>query len=122
MADHPQGRALDLVGEWSKWLVRVNLVAAAGCVAVLQGGVSGPPRAFLLLAIGTFTLSLLAAALLLGLLPGLSERLPVRSDQARRASIYDGRLWGTLTVRLLATAQFALLLLAALFFLGWVMT
>ncbi|HSM56005.1 MAG TPA: hypothetical protein VK879_07610 [Candidatus Sulfomarinibacteraceae bacterium] len=120
MAEHSQVKALDLVGEWSRWLVGANLVAVVGCVMALQGGVEGTARAFLLLAIGSFTFSLMAAALLLGLLPGLAERLPVRGDGARRATIYDGRLWGAFTVRLVATVQFALFLLAAAAFLGWV--
>jgi hypothetical protein len=122
MSDHSQGKALDLVGDWSKWLVSVNVVATVGCVSVLQTGVAGTPRFFLLLAIGTFTLSLLTAAFLLGLIPALSQRLPVEGEGGRPGTVYDGHLWGTLTVRLLAVVQFALFLLAAASFLGWVIT
>lgn len=122
MAEDSQEKALELVGEWSKWLVSVNVVAVAGCVAVLQGGVAGTSRTFLLLAIGTFTLSLLVAALLLGLLPALSERLPVRIRGEQQTTIYDGRLWKSVTVRGLAIVQFVLFLLAAASFLGWVLT
>lgn len=122
MAENSQGKALELVAEWSKWLVSVNVVATAGCVAVLQSGVEGMPRVFLLLAIGTFALSLLVAALMLGLIPALSQRLPVQNERGQPASIYDGRLWSGLTVRVLAITQFALFLLAAACFLGWVVT
>lgn len=119
---HSQGKALDLVGEWSKWLVGVNLAATAGCVSVLQRGIAGTPRFFLLLAIGTFTLSLLTAALLLGLIPALAQRLPVEGEGSNAGTIFDGHLWGVLTVRLLAIIQFTLFLLAAAAFLGWVIT
>lgn len=122
MPQDSQTRALKHVADWSKWMVAVNVVATVGCVAVLQDGILGIARFFLLLAIGTFALSLMIAALLLGLLPGLIQRLPLHDERGQPASVYDGRLWGGLTVRALAVTQFALFLLAAFFFLGWVVS
>lgn len=122
MNEGRQQQALELVRDWSKWLVGVNLAAGAGCVAVLQSGVGGLPRIFLLAAIGCFGLALLIGAALMALMPGLVERLPVRNEEGRLVSVYEGRLWQGMRVRTLVTVQFGLFVLALIAFGGWVLT
>lgn len=122
MAQDAQARALKHIAGWSKWMVGVNVVATVGCVAALQDGIFGIARFFLLLAIGAFALSLMTAALLLGLLPSLIQRMPLQDERGQPTSVYDGRLSGGFTVRALAVTQFALFLLAALFFMLWVVS
>jgi hypothetical protein len=122
MGESGQLRALEAVGDWSKWLVGVNLTAAGGCVAVLQTGVAGTPRLFLLGAIGLFIVGLLAATALLALLPRLIEQLPVLDDEGHLRSIYEGQLWRAVHLRMLVLAQFGLFVLALLNFAGWVLT
>ena len=119
MNEERQQQALSSLREWSKWLVGVKLAAAAGCVAVLQGGAAGVARLFLLAAIVFFALALLAGATLMATLPGLIERLPVQDGAGHPQSIYDGALWGGLRVRTLVLVQFGLFVLALLAFAGW---
>jgi hypothetical protein len=122
MGESGQLRALEAVGDWSKWLVGVNLTAASGCVAVLQTGVAGTPRLFLLAAIGLFVLGLLAATAMLALLPQLIEQLPVQDDVGHLRSIYEGQLWRAVHLRMLVVVQFGLFVLALISFAGWVLT
>jgi hypothetical protein len=122
MGESGQSRALEAVADWSKWLVGVNLTAAGGCVAVLQTGVAGTPRVFLLAAIGLFVLGLLAATVFLALLPGLIEQLPVQDEAGELRSIYEGHLWRAVHLRTLVLVQFGLFVLALLSFAGWVLT
>ena len=122
MNEQRQQQALSSLAEWSKWLVGVKLAAAAGCVAVLQTGVAGVPRVFLLAAILFFALALLAGASLMATLPGPIERLPVQDRAGHPASIYEGALWGGMRVRTLVMIQFSLFVLALLAFAGWLLT
>lgn len=117
-----QQKALESVRDWSKWLVGVNLAAGAGCVAVLQTGVGGVPRIFLLAAIGFFGLALLVGAGLMALLPSLMEQLPVQNSAGRLVSVYEGALWRGMRVRTLVLVQFSLFVLALIAFAGWVLT
>ena len=122
MDEGMQQKALESVRDWSKWLVGVNLAAGAGCVAVLQTGVGGVPRIFLLAAIGFFGLALLVGATLMAMLPGLMERLPVEDGAGRLVSVYQGGLWLGMHVRTLVLVQFGLFVLALITFAGWVLT
>ena len=122
MDEEMQQKALESVREWSKWLVGVNLAAGAGCVAVLQTGVGGVPRIFLLAAIGSFGLAMLVGAGLMAMLPGLMEQLPVQDEAGRPMSVYQGGLWLGMRVRTLVLVQFSLFVLALITFAGWVLT
>jgi ABC-type Na+ efflux pump permease subunit len=122
MGESGQLRAVEAVGDWCKWLVGVNLTAAGGCVAVLQTGVGGTPRLFLLAAIGLFVVGLLSATVILALLPRLLEQLPVQDDVGQLQSIYEGQLWRAVRLRPLVVVQFVLFVLALLSFAGWVLT
>ena len=116
MDERRQQKAPESVRDWSKWLVGVNLAAGAGCVAVLQTGVGGVLRSFLLAAIVFFGLALLGGAALMAILPCLMERLPVQDGAGRPVSVYEGRLWpGGMRVRtlvLVQCSQFVLALIA----------
>lgn len=117
-----QQKALESVRDWSKWLVGVNLAAGAGCVAVLQTGVAGVPRVFLLMAVGFFAMALLVGTSLMAMLPGLMERLPVQDGAGRLVSVYHAGLWLGIRVRTLVSVQFSLFVLALLAFAAWVLT
>ncbi|WP_290650119.1 hypothetical protein [Aquisalimonas sp.] len=120
MDKESQKAAVQTLSEWSRWLIGIDLAAAAGCVIVLQGGVGGVARVFLILAIGVFALALLCAVLLSRVLASVVEQLPLRGADGNPQSIYAYRLGWGLSVAGLAHAQLVLLVLAGLFFLGWV--
>lgn len=115
-----QHKAVESLRDWSKWLIGINFAAATGCVVVLQGGVKGPPRPFLMLAIGAFALSVLSSAVLVRVLATLTEALPLRSETGELRSIYGYSAGLGLSVRGLARLQLGLLILGAVFFLLWV--
>lgn len=120
MTKEAQAKAINVLIDWVKWLVATSLGSVVGCVVVLQGGVSGISRFFLVMAIGAFTLALLTAAALLGLTPSLIQRLPLQNERGTLISIYDGTLWPGIRLKMLLWAQSALFLTAVFFFLGWV--
>lgn len=115
-----QLKAVESLRDWSKWLIGINFAAATGCVVVLQGGVTGPPRPFLMLAIGAFALSVLSSAVLVRALASLVEELPLRGEDGDPVSIYDYSLGWGLSARGLARLQLGLLILGVVFFLLWV--
>lgn len=115
-----QLNTIDALRDWSKWLIGIDFTAATGCVVVLQGGVKGPPRPFLMLAIGAFALSVLCSALLVRVLAALTEHLPLRDASGATKSIYDYTICCGLSIRVLARLQLTLLILGGLFFLTWV--
>lgn len=120
MNEESQLRAAESLRDWSKWLIGVNFAAATGCVVVLQGGVKGPPRPFLMLAIAAFALSVLSSALLVRVLAALAEALPLRSEAGELRSIYGYSAGLGISVRGLARLQFGFLILGVVFFLLWV--
>lgn len=120
MTEETQAKAIDVLYDWVKWLVATNLGAVVGCVIVLQGDVAGVSRFFLVLAIGSFTLSLLSAAALLGFIPSLIQRLPLQNERGVLISIYDGTIWAAVRLKVVLWAQSALFLAAVFFFMGWV--
>ena len=117
MNEARQQKALEALRDWSKWLIGINFGAATGCVVVLQGGVKGPPRPFLLLAIGAFAGSILCAAVLVRVLASAEERLPLPESM----SLQDLPLGGGLTLRRLSYLQLGLLALGIVFFMAWVL-
>lgn len=121
MDNQAQGKALEAFKDWSRWLVGVNVVAAGGCVAVLQTGVGGIARLFLMAAIGAFIAAVLVAAALLGLLPGLIQQVPVKDASGKPLNIFDLAIWSSVKLRTVAQFQFFMMVLAGLFFLGWVL-
>jgi len=121
VTEEAQEKAIDILYDWIKWLVATSFGAVTGCVIALQGGVAGVSRFFLILAIGSFALSLLAAAGLLGAVPSLIQRLPLQNERGRMISIYDGKIWAGIRVKLVLGMQSALFLVAVAFFIGWVL-
>lgn len=121
VTDKAQEKAIEFLSDWVKWLVATNLGAVTGCVLVLQGDVSGASRFFLVLAIGSFTLSLLAAAALLGFTPSLIQRLPLQNERGAEISIYDARIWAGMRLKMVLWVQSAFFLAAVAFFMGWVL-
>lgn len=120
MTEEAQAKALYVLYDWVKWLVATNLGAVAGCVIVFQGDVTGVSRFFLILAIGSFALALLAAAALLGFIPSLIQRLPLQNEHGAMVSIYDVIIWAGMRLKMVLLVQSALFLAAVFFFMGWV--
>lgn len=59
-----QQLSINMLAEWSRWLIAVGVVAAAGCVAVLKMGAEGTQRDELICAVGCFLVSMALAAIL----------------------------------------------------------
>jgi hypothetical protein len=120
MDKESQQNAVDSLRDWSKWLIGIDFAAATGCVVVLQGGVEGPPRPFLILAICAFALSVLCSVLLVRVLASIVEQLPLVGDDGKPISIYDHLACWNITIAHLAHIQLILLVLGGIFFLTWV--
>lgn len=120
MDDTNQHKAIESLRNWSQWLIGIDFAAATGCVVVLQGGVKGPPRPFLMLAIGAFALSVLCSTLLVLVLARLVEEVPLRSEAGQLQSIYEYATGLGVTVKTLARLQLAMLCLGGVFFIIWV--
>ena len=116
-----QQRAVESLRDWSKWLIGIGLGAATGCVVVLQGGVKGPPRPFLLLAIASFTFAVITSIGLVRTLASLVEKLPLEDARGRSESIFNYPVKGNVSVRGLARMQLMLMILGAVCFLIWVL-
>lgn len=121
MTKEAQAKAIDVLFNWVKWVVATSFGAATGCVVVLQSGVGGVSRFFLILAIGSFSLSLLSAAGLLGFMPSLIQRLPLEDEGGRVISIYDATVWAGIRLKMVLWIQSAFFLTAVAFFMGWVL-
>lgn len=115
-----QKDAVEAMTEWSRWLLGIDFLAATGCVIILQGGVSGLSRPFLILAICAFALSVLCAMLLGRLLVSVVERLPLLDTNGTARSIHDEPVLGRLSVGHLAHCQMLLLALGGVFFVAWI--
>ena len=115
-----QKDAVDAMKEWSKWLIGLDFLAASGCVIILQGGVTGLARPLLMLAIAAFALSVLCAVVLVRMLVGVAERLPLLDADGQLRSIDNEPVLVGLTVGHLAHAQMILFGLGGIFFVGWV--
>lgn len=120
MKEENQIRAVESLRDWSKWLIGIDFAAATGCVIVLQGGVQGPPRPFLMGAIAAFALSVITSVILVRALASLMENLPHQDPDGNAVSIYRYTVTGAVSVRQLANLQLGLLILGGLFFLCWV--
>jgi hypothetical protein len=115
-----QGKVVAALQDWSKWLISVNFFAAAGCVLMLERGVSLLLQPLLIAAVALFALAVITSALVLGVLPFVIEALPLSNAFGAPSSLHDHRVWRGVSLGLLVRLQFALLALGALFFLAWV--
>lgn len=120
MDEEHQEKAIDSLRDWSKWLIGLNFSATTGCVIVLQQGVGPNLKPFLFIAILLFALSVLSAALVVGMLASLIQALPLRDESGSVCSIYDYRIWGWASLGILVRLQFVLFTLGVFFFLAWV--
>lgn len=120
MDEKRQEKAIDVLRDWSKWLIGVDFFAASGCVIILERGVPLLLQPFLVGAVVLFALSVVTSALVLGLLAILVETLPLRDESGATYSIYDHLVWRQVSLGLLARLQFALLAIGVAFFLAWV--
>ncbi len=116
-----QEKALEALRDWSKWLIGLNTFAGAGCLAMLQKGGFGDLTPFLIAAIAVFALAVVAAALLIGVLAVVLQRLPLRDSGAQPGSVFDHRVWRGVRLRQLAWLQFGLFVLGIVLLLTWIM-
>ena len=121
MDESHQHSAIEALRDWSKWLITFDFAAATGCIVVLLGGAEGAPRVFLLAAIIAFAASVLASILLVRMLAGVVEHLPVRDASGQAMSVQHYRLAPGLTLGALSWLQFALLALALIFLVAWLL-
>lgn len=56
-------KAIELLSDWSKWLIGINFGAATGCAIVLKTGVSEEVSSILFIAVCFFLLSLITASI-----------------------------------------------------------
>ena len=97
-------KAIELLSDWSKWLIGINFGAATGCAIVLKTGVSEAVGSILFIAVCFFLSSLITASffnLLLAI--SLNKRRPITGLH-----------------KLLAGLQLVLFLLALCFLVIWV--
>ncbi len=120
MDKESQKNAIDSLREWSRWLIGIDFAAATGCVVVLQDGMMGPPRPFLILAISAFAISVLCSVFLVRVLATVVEKLPLLDSNSNPTSIYDFVVYRGITVKYIARAQMLLLTMGGIFFLMWV--
>ncbi len=118
-AEH-QEKAIDAVRDWCKWLIGLNFSAATGCVIVIERGVGPVLQPFLFVAILLFVLSVLAAALVMGALAALLQRLPLHDKSGSLQNIFMHHIWRWVSVGLLVKLQFGFFAFGVLFFLIWV--
>ncbi|MGN6435597.1 MAG: hypothetical protein ACTHMM_03655 [Agriterribacter sp.] len=97
-------KAVELLSDWSKWLIGINFGAATGCTVVLKTGVSEKVSPLLFAAILFFICSLVVATLL---------TLILTTALHKNAGI--GRFH-----QVLAWLQLVLFLVAIVFLLRWV--
>lgn len=116
-----QQRAIEALRDWSKWLIGLNFGATTGCVIMLQGGMKGPVRLFIIAAIISFALSVLCAVFLGRLLAAAVEYLPLRDGSANLISISDYKPRRGLSVGSVARLELALFVLGIVYFIGWVL-
>ena len=120
MADGGQEKAIESIRDGSKSLIGLELAAGAGCVAILQQGVGGMPRVFLIAAIAAFGLALATAALILGLTPLVQQQLPIRDSGGSEVSIYDCHVWRGIRLKTIVQLQYVFFAAAIVFFVTWV--
>lgn len=116
-----QQRAIEALRDWSKWLIGLNFGTATGCIIVLQGGMKGPGKLFLIAAIISFALSVLCATFLGRLLAAAVEHLPLLDESGNIISISDYKLRRGLSVGSIARLQFALFFLGIVHLIAWVL-
>jgi hypothetical protein len=114
-----QRKAVELLSDWSKWLIGINFAAATGCVTILKVGVKKDLLPFLIVAIGAFVLSVFCSTLLVRVLATLVEQLPIQ-DEAGHKSVSEYNIYRGLNVRTLAFLQLFLFMVGLVFFLIWV--
>jgi hypothetical protein len=120
MTDGGQEKAIESIRDWSKSLIGLELAAGAGCVVILQQGVGGLPRVFLIAAIVAFGLALATAALILGLTPSVLQQLPLRDPEGSDLNIYDCHVWRGLRLKTVVQLQYLFFAAAIVFFVTWV--
>jgi len=92
--------ALKLISDWAKWLITVETAAIAIIGAYLKGNSAVLPRFVKLLStvsIGSFVLSIAAAALLLLSLPEIAQRLDGSVNVWLTSDSIIGRVFGANT-------------------------
>jgi hypothetical protein len=115
-----QEKAIDSLRDWSKWLIGLNFSAVTGCVIIVQQGVGPVLKPLLFGAILLFTVSVLSAALIVGMLASIVQTLPLRDDSGSVGSIYDYPVWARVSLRDLVQLQFVSFSLGVCFFLAWI--
>lgn len=116
-----QEKALEVVKDWSKWLAGLNFGSAAGCILMLQQGISVLVRVYLVSAVLFFSISLLISSLIFLLLPIVIQKLPLHTKSKGALSIYDYELFQSVTLRLLVGTQFGFFVVGIISLFTWVM-
>jgi hypothetical protein len=116
-----QEKAVESLRDWCKWMIGLNLTMGAGCVLVLLRGVSATLKTSLVSAIIFFGVSMIIAALIIAVLPSIIQRLPLYENSERRPSnIYTAYVAPLLTLKILASLQYAFFVLGIIFLFTWI--
>jgi hypothetical protein len=115
-----QEKAIEAVRDWCKWLIGLNFSSVTGCAIVVERGADAALQPFLFGAILLFALSAVVAALVLGILPSMVQRLPLHDRSGALQNIYTYHVWEGITLGRLIRLQFGLFVLAIPCFLTWV--
>ena len=117
-----QENALDSLRDWSKWLIGLNVFATTGCIVKIEQVKVGNVgfSAFLVGAVLCFVLSNLVAVGIVGAHAALVDALPVQNGSGAPQSIFTYRVYGGVSLGLLARLQFILFILGLGSVVGWV--
>jgi len=116
-----QAKAVDTLGEWSKWLIGLNFAAGTGCMVILEAGVSALIKPYLVGAIFFLCLSILMSVFIFLSLPAIIQSLPIRHPSKNLMSIYEYKIANQISMKWLLAAQIGSLILGFAFLLLWVM-
>ncbi len=115
-----QEKAVNMLIDWNKWMAGLNFGAATGCIVVLENGVAGIVKSYLIGAIFCFSLSIMISSLVFILLPSIIQKLPIQGKENQKPSIYDYRPFASLPLRHIIVTQFYFFILGVIALFLWV--
>ena len=117
-----QEKALNSISDWSKWLIGLNFTSGAGCIAVLQQGVTASMKFYLVGAVFFFAFSAAVTAFVLANLPMIIQRLPLHTKKGEPRDIYDFWIFSPgLSLQLLTIIQLLLFITGLAFLFAWML-
>ena len=115
-----QEKAVNLLIDWNKWLAGLNFGAATGCIVVIEKGVEGIVKNYLIGAVFFFALSIIISSLIFTVLPSIMQQLPIQNKEKNKGSIYDYRPFASLSLKFIVSTQVLAFMLGVACLFLWV--